>query len=114
MAFDEQLAGRVWKLLEELPDASERRMFGGVAFMVGGHIACGVIGDEVMLRLGEEQADAALEDPHVRPFDFTGRPSRKSVFVEAAALRSDAELAGWVQQALAYTRGLPPKHRVEH
>jgi TfoX/Sxy family transcriptional regulator of competence genes len=109
MAFDEQLASRVWKLFEELPDARERRMFGGVAFMVDGHIACGVIGDDLMLRLGEEAADAALDEPHVRPFDFTGRPSRKSVFVEPAALASDAELAGWVERAVAYTRGLPAK-----
>ena len=109
MAFDEQLAGRVWKLLEELPDASERRMFGGVAFMVGGHIACGVIGHELMLRLGEQEADAALESEHVRPFDFTGRPSRKAVFVGPAALESDAALAGWVERAVAHTRRLPPK-----
>jgi TfoX/Sxy family transcriptional regulator of competence genes len=105
MAFDEELAARVWKLLDTMPDASERGMFGGVAFMVGGHIACGVIGDELMLRLGAEGADAALESEHVRPFDFTGRPSKGAVFVAPGALRSDAELARWVEQAVAYTRG---------
>ena len=84
-------------------------MFGGIAFIVGGHMACGIVGDDLMLRLGEEGADAALDRPHVRPMDFTGKPMSTMVFVEPAGVETDEELAGWIKQALAYARTLPPK-----
>ena len=64
MAFDELLAERVRSILaREVPDVRERRMFGGLAFLVDGHIACGIVGDELMVRLGEATADAALDEP---------------------------------------------------
>ena len=74
MAYDEKLADRVRDILEGDPGVSERKMFGGLAFMVDGHMACGIAGDDLMLRLGAEGAEAALQKPHVRPMDFTGRP----------------------------------------
>ena len=110
MAFDEQLAERVRVVLESDDGVTERKMFGGLAFMVNGNMACGIVKDELMLRLGAERADAALEHPHVREMDFTGRPMTGMVYVERGGL-GDAELRAWVQQAAAYASSLPPKTR---
>jgi TfoX/Sxy family transcriptional regulator of competence genes len=109
MAFDDQLAQRVRDVLAEVPDVSERRMFGGLAFLVGGHMACGVVGSDLMLRLGEAGADAALERPHVRPMDFTGRPMRTMVYIAAEGIIADPPLKRWVQRSVEYVRELPPK-----
>lgn len=86
-------------------------MFGGLAFLVNGHMACGIVGDELMLRLGTEGADAALDEPHVRPMDFTGKPLSTMVFVEPVGLQSDQALAAWIERALNFVRTLPPKTR---
>lgn len=85
--------------------------FGGLAFMADGHIACGITGDELMLRLGADGADgaeAALRRPHVRPMDFIGRPLKGMVFVEPSGLRG-AALGRWVTAATTFARTLPPK-----
>jgi TfoX/Sxy family transcriptional regulator of competence genes len=111
MAFDEELAERVRVVLDDVPDIREQRMFGGLAFLVAGHMACGIVGDELMLRLGEEGADAALDERYVRPMDFTGRPMRTMVFVTAPGVASRAALEGWIQLALRYAQTLPPKTR---
>jgi hypothetical protein len=108
VAFDEQLAERVRVVLESEEGMTERRMFGGLAFMLNGNMACGIVKDELMLRLGAEGADAALERPHIREMDFTGRPMTGMVYVGRGGL-GDAELRGWVQQAAAFARSLPPK-----
>ncbi len=108
MAYDEVLADRVRDLLVGTGDLTERKMFGGLAFMLGGHMVCGIVGDELMLRLGAEGAGRALERPHVRPMDFTGRPMAGMVFVAAAGLRG-AALRRWVDRAAAFVRTLPPK-----
>lgn len=110
MAFDEQLAERVRVVLGAEQGVTERKMFGGLAFMVNGNMACGIVKDELMLRLGAEGADAALERPHVRHMDFTGRPMTGMVYVGRGGL-GDVELRGWVQQAAAFARSLPPKTR---
>jgi hypothetical protein len=111
MAFDEALADRIREVLADVPDLGERLMFGGIAFMVGEHMACGVIGDELAVRLGPEGAATALEGPHVRPMDFTGRPMRTMVLVAPAGVGSDADLARWVGAARAFVRTLPPRRR---
>ncbi len=109
MAFDEQLAERVRVALTHRQDLDERRMFGGIAFMLGGHMACGIVGSDLMLRLGPEAADAALAKPHVRPMDFTGRPMRGMVYVAADGVRTAPQLRRWVGAAAAYVDALPPK-----
>jgi TfoX N-terminal domain len=83
-------------------------MFGGLAFMQDGHMCCGIVGDELMLRPGVDGADAALERPHVRPMDFTGKPMAGMVFVSSDGLRG-AALRRWVESARAFVRTLPPK-----
>ena len=109
MAFDDRLAIRVRDVLAEVPDVSERRMFGGLAFLVGGHMACGIVGRDLMLRLGEAGADAALDRPHVRPMDFTGRPIRTMVYVAGEGIVADSALRRWLERAVEYVRALPPK-----
>jgi TfoX/Sxy family transcriptional regulator of competence genes len=84
-------------------------MFGGLAFMVAGHMACGIVGDDLMLRLGEDDADAALDEPHTRPMDFTGKPMKSMVYVAPAGTETDPALVAWVKRATAHARTLPPK-----
>jgi hypothetical protein len=86
MAFDPELADRVRSALGGRTAFDERAMFGGLAFMVGGHMACGVLGDDLVLRLGPEGAEDGLERPGVRPMDFTGRPLKGYVFVAPTAV----------------------------
>ncbi len=109
MAFDERLAERIASALADAPDLREQQMFGGIAFLVGGHMVCGVVGDDLMLRLGADAADVALGEPHVRPMDFTGRPMSTMVFVEPAGIESDAALADWIERAMTYVQTLPAK-----
>jgi TfoX/Sxy family transcriptional regulator of competence genes len=109
MAYDEDLADRVRAVLPAEEARTERQMFGGLAFMLGGHMFCGVVKDSLMLRLGPEGADRALTEPHVRPMDFTGRPMKGMVFVDSDGLRDEGELREWVDAAAGYARGLPPK-----
>ena len=109
MAFDEQLAARLRTALSDVPDVREQRMFGGLAFLVAGHMACGVVGDDLMLRLGEQGADTALDQPHVRLMDFTGKPMRTMVFVAPAGTATDRVLTEWIGRALAFVEALPRK-----
>jgi TfoX/Sxy family transcriptional regulator of competence genes len=108
MAYDEKLADRVRDVLETEDGVAERKMFGGLAFMVRGHMACGIVGGDLMLRLGAEAAEQALARPHVRPMDFTGRPLTGMVYVAPEGLRG-AALGRWVGKAVAFTGTLPPR-----
>jgi TfoX N-terminal domain len=85
-------------------------MFGGIAFMVDGHMACGIVGHDLMVRLGKDDAAAGLEQPHTREMDFTGRPMTGMLFVEPAGLEDDA-LRTWARRAVAFVRTLPPRRR---
>jgi hypothetical protein len=107
MAYDEALAERVRAELSG-EDVTERKMFGGLAFMVRGHMCCGIVGDELMLRLGADGAERALVHDHVRPMDFTGRPMKGMVFVSIEGLRGGA-LGRWVTSAVEFVGSLPPR-----
>jgi TfoX/Sxy family transcriptional regulator of competence genes len=100
MAYDEALADRIRTTLRGRDDVVEKKMFGGLTFMVGGRMACGVIHDDLMVRVGADGHEAALAEPHTRPMDFTGRPSRGMVYVAPAGVASDADLARWVDRAV--------------
>lgn len=80
-------------------------MFGGLTFMVAGRMACGVVHDELMVRVGPDGHDAALAEPHTRPMDFTGRPMRGMVYVDPAGVASDADLASWLDRAISVATG---------
>jgi TfoX/Sxy family transcriptional regulator of competence genes len=108
MAYDERLAARIRSVLGDTNGVSERKMFGGLAVLVDGNMACGVVGDKLMLRLGLEGAEETMRRPNVRPMDFTGRPMTGMVYVEPAGLRGVA-LRNWVERAVAYARSIPPK-----
>jgi TfoX/Sxy family transcriptional regulator of competence genes len=90
-------------------DLSERKMFGGIAFMVGGNMAVGVLGDDLIVRLGPADAERALAESHVRQMGFTGRPMKGMVFVEPAAIATDDNLAGWVDAGADFAASLPSK-----
>ena len=108
MAFDELLAGRVRSCLQQVAGVSEKKMFGGLAFLIGGHLTVGVYGDGLIARIGAQGMDAATAQPGVRPFDMTGRPMRGIVVIDSAVL-DDSALDRWIEQARSYVAGLPPK-----
>ena len=109
MAYDEGLAQRIREALADADGLSERRMFGGIAFMLHGNMAVGISGDELMVRVGPEAYDEALAQPHARVFDMTGRVMRGWVVVAAEGIADDAALGEWVRQGANYARSLPPK-----
>ncbi len=109
MAYDEALAARIREALRGQDAVTERKMFGGIAFMVGGNMACGVIRDDLMVRVGPDAHDVAVAEPHVRPMDFANRPMRGMVYVAPDGVRSAQELARWVQAGAAMAASLPPK-----
>lgn len=109
MAYDETLARRVDAALADVDEVTDRQMFGGIAFMVAGNMGVGITGSDLMLRLGPEAAERALEEPNVRPMDFTGRPMKGYVYVSPAGTASDDDLRRWVDRALAFVETLPPK-----
>lgn len=109
MAYDEKLAKRIRLLLDGLAATEEKKMFGGVGYLVNGNMACGVNGDRLIVRLDPEEYESALARSHVRRFDMTGRPMRGWVMVEPAGVEWDADLKAWVERAMRYAVGLPPK-----
>lgn len=109
MAYDTALAETVrHQLAGAGVDAIERAMFGGLAFMVGGHMTVGILGDDLMVRVGPEGYEDALAQPGARPMDFTGRPMTGMVFVASEDLDEDG-LAAWIGRGLRFTSSLPPK-----
>jgi TfoX/Sxy family transcriptional regulator of competence genes len=109
MAFDEGLAERLREQFGGRHDVAEKRMFGGLAFMVRGHMCVGILGDTLMARVGPAEYEVALREPQARPMDFTGRPMKGYVYVAPAGFEEDAALAGWVACCLSFNGTLPPK-----
>ena len=109
MAYDEELAGRVRAVLKKKTEIEERSMFGGLAFLVRDSMCCGVSDASLMARIGRDAYENALEQEHVRPMDFTGRPLKGFVYVEGEALNDEAALEGWIDRCLAFVETLPPK-----
>ena len=109
MAYDEGLAQRVREEMGELPGYVEKKMFGGIGFMLLGNMACGVIGEDLIVRVGLERYADALAEPHTKLFDMTGRPMRGWVVVTENGYRSDEALAKWVGQGVSYALSLPAK-----
>ncbi|MDA0265153.1 MAG: TfoX/Sxy family protein [Chloroflexi bacterium] len=109
MAYDEKLAERVRAVFQTEPAYTEMKMFGGICFMVGGNMAVGITGADLMVRPGPDNFEDALRLPHARPMDFTGRPMKGFVYVGPEGLANDAGLAEWVERGAAYARSLPAK-----
>ncbi len=109
MAYDEDLADRVRALLAGRPGVREQKMFGGLCFMLKGNMACGILGNELVVRVGRENLDEALSQSHSRPFDMTGRPMRSFVYVGAEGLETDEGLSTWAGRGITYAESLPSK-----
>ena len=109
MAFSEELAERVRAQIQEAPDYVEKKMFGGLAFMIRGHMCAGIIGDELMVRVGKDMYDDVLDRPHVRPMDFTGRTMTGFVCVEPEGVAEDSGMADFVDLALQFNSTMPAK-----
>lgn len=109
MVYSKQLADRARIALVATRDLQERKMFGGLAFMVNGHMCCGIIGEELMVRVGPDLYDASLAQPYTREMDFTGKPLKGMVYVAREGLESEQQLGQWVQRGLAYVSTLPAK-----
>jgi hypothetical protein len=109
MAYDLGLADRVRSLLMVHSGFSEVRMFGGLSFMINGHMCCGVMKTDLYLRLPPNEVTVALGRPHTRPMEFTGKPMKSMIIVDPHGADSDEDLHAWVDSALGFARTLPPK-----
>jgi TfoX/Sxy family transcriptional regulator of competence genes len=109
MAYNQELADRIRSHALTNERVSEIKMFGGIAFMVGGNMAVGVLGEDLIVRLDREETEKALAEPGVREFDFTGRPTKGIVFVSPEQTSKEEDLAGWVEAGAAYAASLPAK-----
>ena len=109
MAFDEGLAERIREVLHADQGVTERKMFGGLAFMLRGNMLVGILGDRLMARVGPDAHPQALTRPHVRPMDFSGRPMKGYVYVDPPGYLEDDALAEWVQLCRTFVLGLPAK-----
>ena len=109
MAYDETLAQRVREILGPRENITERKMFGGLAFMLGGNMCCCIEKENLVVRTGPDQYEAALNLPHARVFDFTGRTMRGFVYVEGTGLVEEKALRDWVELSVSFAGSLPPK-----
>ena len=109
MAFDPILAERIRHQLARRKHHTEKKMFGGICFLLNGNMCCGVLGKELIIRIKPEEAEAILREKHTRVFDFSGRPSKNMVYVGHNALQEDTDLNRWLQITLKFVKSLPPK-----
>ena len=108
MPYDEELAERIRALVADNPGVTERKMFGGIAFMFRGNMFCGIVRSDLMARVGPDAYDYALSQPHTRPMDFTGRPMKGMLYVAPTGYTGKG-LATWVDRTLTFVEKLPPK-----
>jgi TfoX/Sxy family transcriptional regulator of competence genes len=106
MAYDESLADRIRRALGPRADVTEKKMFGGLAFLLGGKMFCGIAKDELMVRVGPDRYEQALGEAHVRPMDFTGRPMNGYVFVAAAGCQTEKAVTAWVERGAEFVATL--------
>lgn len=109
MPYDPALADRVRTLVGERTAFVEKKMFGGVAFLVGGHMTVGILASDLVVRVPPEENEAVLARPHTRPMDFTGRPMKGWIYVAPAGTKTAASLGAWIDRALAFVRARPAK-----
>src|SRR5437763_17216156 len=110
MAYDEDLANRIRELLADEPGVTEKKLFGGLAFLIGGNMAVSASGQGgLLLRVDPEQTDALLQEPHAEPFEMRGRSMAGWLRVRADGLQTEQQLQRWVERGVGYARSLPPK-----
>jgi TfoX/Sxy family transcriptional regulator of competence genes len=111
MAFSEQLSNRIREALAGLPQVEEKQMFGGICYMVNDKMCMGVVGDEMMCRIGPDQYESALERPGCREMLFTGKPMKGYVFVGAEGMRSKKEFDHWISLCLEFNAQAKPSKK---
>jgi len=109
MAYDEGVAERLREVFEGRSDIVEKKMFGGIAFMHSGNMCCGIVDDMLMARVGPDAYEEALQRPHAREMDFTGKSLKGFVYVEPAGFAEDEQIQHWINLCEAFTGSLPPK-----
>ena len=110
MAYDEDLAARIRTLISDEPGLAERKMFGGLAFLVGGNMAVSASGQGgLLVRVAPDETDALLAKPHAQTFEMRGRAMQGWLRVDAEGVRTKRQLEPWVRRGVAYARSLPPK-----
>ena len=109
MAFSENLATRIRSCLSRKKRIIEKRMFGGIGFLMNGNMLVGVWKNSLIARLGQEQGEQALLEPHVQPFDITGKPMKGWVMVEPDGIENDEQLSLWIEKSEEFVRALPKK-----
>ncbi len=109
MAYDEGVAQRLREYFNERPGVVEKKMFGGIAFMLSGNMCCGVVDDRLMARVGPEQYETALEKPHASEMNFTGRALKGFVYVDPEGFQSDQDLQDWLRPCEHFAESLPAK-----
>ena len=111
MAFDEPLAERIRQSLARRKNVEERKMFGCICFLINGNALAGAWKDRLIARLGPDEGEAALREPHVRAFDITGRPMRNWVAVEPGGVEDDEQLKDWIERATKFVKTLRAKEK---
>ena len=111
MAFSEALAERIRQRLARRKNVEEKKMFGGVGFLLNGNLLVGVWKDSLIARLGPDESDEALLEPHVKEFDITGRAMKGWVLVEPEGVEDDEQLSDWIQRAMKFVGTLPAKEK---
>lgn len=109
MAYDEGLAQRIREVLDVTPGIEEKKMFGGVGFLLKGNMACGVNEENLIVRVGPDNYENALKEPHVREFDMTGKPMTGWIVVEPPGFDVDEDLIAWIARGVIFTSSLPAK-----
>ena len=107
MPCDDELAQRVRHSLARRKHVTERNMFGGIGFMLRGHLCCGVVMDTLILRIGPEEYEHALAQPHTRPMDLGGRPVKGMIYVDPPGIEDEPALSDWIAKGVAYASSLP-------
>lgn len=111
MAFDESLAARIRQQLTRRKNVEERKMFGGIGFLLNGNLLVGVWKESLVVRLGQDEGEEAMKEPHVKEFDITGRPMRNWVLVEPEGVQEDEQLSAWIGRAVKFVGAMPAKEK---
>ena len=112
MAYDEKIADRVRRALAGRRGLAEKKMMGGICFMLAGNMCCGVSGSALLVRVGREAYPSMLTRPHVRPLEFAGRRASGFVLVDPGGTRTERALAAWIERGVEFAATLPAKKSV--
>lgn len=110
MAYDLKLAERIRAQLDDLPFV-EKKMFGGIGFLLGGNMACGVYKEDLVVRADPKTTNALLKKPHAKPFDITGKPMKGWLLVEPDGVKTNRQLNAWLKKSVEFASTLPLKER---